>query len=139
MAKKTERRKKATRHEEPAENEESEMSNGEEETEATAKAELTMGNSAPGSTERSQSRSRNRAESEKIVVVELENAEFESQVRGLLTGKGKLIDRIEDVLDDLFTAGTLRADAQTVVFVVPEVAHLPLGGLGSDDEDRPAD
>jgi hypothetical protein len=103
------------------------------------KTEPSTGNSASGSSERGQTRSRERGASGKIVLVELDDVHSDTQVHGLVAGEGELIDRIEDIVDDLVAAGTLRADAQTVVFVVHEFAHPPLGSLGEDDEDHPED
>jgi hypothetical protein len=71
--------------------------------------------------------------------VELDDVHSVSQVRPLVTGEGQLIGRIEDIVDDLVAAGTLKPDAQTVVFVVHEFAHAPLGDLGDEEEDHPED
>jgi hypothetical protein len=92
-----------------------------------------------GSSERGQTRPHDRGASGKIVVVELDDVHSDSQVRGLVAGEGELIDRIEDIVDDLVAAGTLKADAQTVVFVMHEFAHAPLGSFGEGDEDHPDD
>jgi hypothetical protein len=99
------------------------------------KAEHTTGNSPSGASERGQTRSRDRGASGKIVVVELDDVHGVSQMGGLVAGEGEMIDRIEDIVDDLVAAGTLKADAQTVVFVMHEFAHPPLGSLGEDEED----
>ena len=103
------------------------------------KAEPPSSNSAAPSSDRGPTRSRDKGASGKIVVVELDDVHSVSQVRGLVTGEGQLIDRIEDIVDDLVAAGTLKPDAQTVVFVVHEFPHAPLGGLGDEEEDHPED
>ena len=98
-----------------------------------------MSNSASTSSDRGQTRSRDKGASGKIVVVELNDVHSDLEMRALVSGEGKLIDRIEDIVDDLVAAGTLKADAQTVVFVVPEFVHAPLGSLGDGDEDEDED
>jgi hypothetical protein len=103
------------------------------------KAEPPMSNSASISSDRGQTRSRDKGAGGKIVVVELNDVHSDLEVRALVSGEGKLIDRIEDIVDDLVAAGTLKADAQTAVFVVHEFVHAPLGSLGDEDEDQDED
>ena len=92
-----------------------------------------MSNSASTSSDRGQTRSRDKGASGKIVVVELNDVHSDLEMRALVSGEGKLIDRIEDIVDDLVAAGTLKADAQTAVFVVQQFVHAPLGSLGDED------
>jgi hypothetical protein len=98
-----------------------------------------MDNPAAGSTEYGQSRRRQDADKSKIVVVDLGDLQSEAQVSGLRSGQGELLDRVDRIVDDLVDAGTLKADAQTVVVVVRESAPLSLATFGEDEPEDPYD
>jgi len=97
-----------------------------------------MSNSATDSTG-SQSHGREKAGSSKIVVVDLGDVQSETQVSGLRRGQGKLISRVERIVDDLVDSGTLKSGAQTVVVVVREVAPFPFTTYGYDENEDPYD
>jgi hypothetical protein len=93
---------------------------------------MIMETSAPGSTEYRPARERD--ETGQIVVVDLGDPQLPERVSSLRKGEGKLINRIERIVDDLVEDGTLKSGAQTVVVVVHEVAPFPFSGF-ADDED----
>jgi hypothetical protein len=57
-----------------------------------------------------------------LVVVELSRRRTPDQVRRLREGRGKLMRDIDDVIDELVEAGTIKANAQPVAIVVRELA-----------------
>src|SRR4051794_7697741 len=74
-----------------------------------------------------------------LVMVELDRRQSRKQIKRLRKGRGKLVGRIEDIVDELTRAGTVKAGAQPVVVVVREKAQLPwpLSSMdrGYDDDD----
>jgi Family of unknown function (DUF6200) len=60
-----------------------------------------------------------------LVMVELDKRQSRKQIRRLRKGQGKLVGRIEDMVDELTRAGTVKAGAQPVVIVVREKTRLP--------------
>lgn len=69
----------------------------------------------------------------RLVVVELAKRRTPDQVRRLRKGRGKLVDDIESVIEELVSSGTIDKGAQPVVIVVREAGMMPL--LDIDDED----
>jgi hypothetical protein len=67
-----------------------------------------------------------------VCVVDL-GEQSRKRVKRLRRGKGRLMSKIERVVDDLQEEGVLKAGAQTVVVVVREEASL--GGFFSSDDD----
>jgi hypothetical protein len=59
-----------------------------------------------------------------ILVIELEKRQTPKQVRRLRQGRGKLLGRIENILNELAEAGTVKSDAQPVVILVREEPPL---------------
>lgn len=55
------------------------------------------------------------------------------KVKRLRKGKGRLMEKVEDAVEQLKAEGVLAANAQTVVVVVREEPSL--AGLFSDDDD----
>jgi hypothetical protein len=67
-----------------------------------------------------------------IVIVDLGEPQPSRQVSRLRKGKGKLVTKVERIVNDLTQAGTVKATAQPVVIVVREfLSPLPFG----DDDD----
>jgi Family of unknown function (DUF6200) len=66
-----------------------------------------------------------------IVVVDLAEAQSSHHVKQLRKGQGKLMTHVEQIVNDLVEAGTVKSTAQPVVIVVRE--HLSLMGFGDDD------
>jgi Family of unknown function (DUF6200) len=71
--------------------------------------------------------------SSQIVIVDLDEAQPSHLVRRLRKGQGKLMARVERVVDDLVDAGTIKSTAQPVVIVVRELPSMPWST--EDDED----
>lgn len=67
-----------------------------------------------------------------VCVVDL-GEQSRKRVKRLRRGKGRLMAKVERVIDDLEEEGVLKAGAQTVVVVVREEPSL--GGLFDDDDD----
>ncbi len=67
-----------------------------------------------------------------VCVVDL-GEQSRRRVKRLRRGKGRLMDKVERVIEDLEEEGVLKAGAQTVVVVVREEPSL--GGLGLFDDD----
>ena len=61
-----------------------------------------------------------KASKTEIVVVDLGQPQPSQQVRNLRKGRGKLMTRIERIVDDLIDAGTVKSTAHPVVIVVRE-------------------
>jgi len=66
-----------------------------------------------------------------IVVVDLAESQSSHHVKQLRKGQGKLMTHVEQIVNDLVEAGTVKSTAQPVVIVVRE--HLSLMGFGDDD------
>jgi Family of unknown function (DUF6200) len=68
---------------------------------------------------------RDQAAKPRLVVVDLGRRQSPKQVRRLRKGRGKLIQRIDDIVDELTASGTVKANAQPVVIIVRERPPLP--------------
>ena len=60
-----------------------------------------------------------------IVVVDLGKRQTRKQIKRLRRGEGKLLTRVEGVVNDLVAAGTVKSTAQPVVIVVREKERWP--------------
>jgi hypothetical protein len=60
-----------------------------------------------------------------LLVVDLEKRQSAKQVKRLRKGKGKLMARIEGIVEELVQSGAVKSDVQPVVIVVREEAELP--------------
>jgi hypothetical protein len=78
-----------------------------------------------GSTSEQREHRQERADKTQIVVVDLGQRQSRKQISRLRKGRGKLMSRIETILHELAEAGTVKASAQPVVFVVREELSLP--------------
>jgi Family of unknown function (DUF6200) len=74
-----------------------------------------------------------------LVVVELARRRSSEQIRRLRKGRGKLVEDIEDAVEELVHSGTIKADAQPVVIVVREAWPTPLLWPGYDEDDDDED
>jgi hypothetical protein len=92
-----------------------------------------MATAPTGSTER-ESREQARAGTSQIVVVDLEEAQSSELIKRLRKGKGKLMNRVERIVNDLVANGTVKSNAQPVVIVVQE-SWTP-AWLSDDDDDE---
>jgi hypothetical protein len=79
-----------------------------------------------------QRESREQASKSQIVIVDLDEAQSPQQVRRLRKGRGKLMTRVERIVNDLIESGTVKSTAQPVVIVVRE-SSSPFSFLGDDD------
>jgi Family of unknown function (DUF6200) len=55
------------------------------------------------------------------VIVDLGEAQPSAQIRRLRKGKGKLFHHVENIIDDLIAAGTVKSNTQPVVIIVREL------------------
>ena len=74
-----------------------------------------------------------------LVVVELAKRRSPEQVRRLRKGRGKLASDIDEVVNELVEAGTIKADTPPVVIVVRESSASLLWSALDDDEDDDED
>jgi len=74
-----------------------------------------------------------------LVVVELAKRRSPEQVRRLRKGRGKLVSDIDEVVNELVEAGTIKADTPPVVIVVRESSASLLWSALDDDEDDDED
>jgi len=70
-----------------------------------------------------------------LVVVELAKRRSAEQVRRLRKGHGKLVSDIDEVVNELVEAGTIKADTPPVVIVVRQSGASLLWSSLEDDED----
>jgi hypothetical protein len=77
-----------------------------------------MATTAAGTTEHREPRDKvGKAE---IVIVDLDKVQTSRDVRLLRKGRGKLARRVEQIVNELVEAGTVKSTAQPVVIVVRE-------------------
>ena len=74
-----------------------------------------------------------------LVVVELAKRRSPEQVRRLRKGRGKLVSDIDEVVNELVEAGTIKADTPPVVIVVRESSASLLWSALDDDDDEDND
>jgi hypothetical protein len=60
-----------------------------------------------------------------LLVIDLDKRHSPKQVKRLRKGHGKLMNKIEGIVEELVEAGTIKSNAQPVVIVVREDAPLP--------------
>ena len=60
-----------------------------------------------------------------IVVVDFGKRQARKQIKRLRRGEGKLMTRVEGIVNDLVTAGTVKSTAQPIVIVVREREQWP--------------
>jgi hypothetical protein len=70
-------------------------------------------------------RASDKAGTSQMLVVDLGKRQSPKQVKRLRKGRGKLVGRIDQIVADLVEAGTVKAGAQPIVFVVRERMDLP--------------
>ena len=78
-----------------------------------------------------------------LVVIDLGKRQSPQQIKRLRKGRGRLMERIDDIVDELVQNGTVKADAQPVVIVVRErspampfsMAAFPFPVSQNDEED----
>ena len=75
-----------------------------------------------------------------LVLVELGKRQSPKQIRRLRKGRGKLMRRIQGIVEELTNAGTVSAKAQPVVIVVREQVPMPwpfapMSDYDDDDDD----
>src|SRR5262245_12100093 len=70
-----------------------------------------------------------------IVMVDLGKRQSPKQVRRLREGRGRLIEHIEEIVEDLVEAGTVKANAQPVVIIVRETPPVPWPFDATDFDD----
>ncbi|MFL6796667.1 MAG: hypothetical protein ACJ8F3_04570 [Xanthobacteraceae bacterium] len=69
-----------------------------------------------------------------IVIVDIDEMQSVERVKQLRKGKGKLLTKVERIVKDLVTEGTVKSGAQPVVIVVREMPR-PFWAMGQDDDD----
>jgi Family of unknown function (DUF6200) len=92
---------------------------------------------APTAAEQRDQREQREPAKPQLVIVDLGKRQTPKQVRRLRKGRGKLLQRIDGIVDELVQAGTIKANAQPVVIVVREEPRLPLAWpfAAADDDD----
>ena len=85
-------------------------------TTATGTGETT----ATSGAEHRESRDQDKTSRHPIVVVDLGEAQSSRYVNRLRKGQGKLMAHVEQIVNDLIEAGTVKSTAQPVVIVVRE-------------------
>src|SRR5437764_787993 len=60
-----------------------------------------------------------------LVLVDLARRQTPRQLKRLRRGRGALVTRIDEIVEELVQAGTVKANAQPVVIVVREKVALP--------------
>lgn len=87
--------------------------------------------------EESSSRDAEKGRASRLVVVELARRRSPEQIKRLRKGRGRLVDDIDDTINELVKSGTIGPEAQPVVIVVREAsASSSLWPLGQDDDDE---
>jgi hypothetical protein len=94
-----------------------------------------MATASASTTETKESREQDKTSASPIVIVELDEPQSASAVRRLRKGKGKLFEHVERILKDLAHDGTVKANAQPVVFVLQEIPEPPWARFTEDDDD----
>jgi len=60
-----------------------------------------------------------------LVLVDLARRQTPRQLKRLRKGRGTLVTRIDEIVEELVSSGTVKANAQPVVIVVREKVSLP--------------
>jgi hypothetical protein len=60
-----------------------------------------------------------------LLVIDLEKRQGRKRIKALREGRGKLLKRIEGIVSELVTSGTIKANAQPVVIIVREEPPIP--------------
>jgi hypothetical protein len=60
-----------------------------------------------------------------LVLVDLARRQTPRQLKRLRKGRGTLVTRIDEIVEELVQSGTVKANAQPVVIVVREKVSLP--------------
>ena len=92
-----------------------------------------MAATATGTTESREPREHEKSSKSQIVIVDLDEPQPSRLVSRLRKGKGKLLTKVERIVNDLTEAGTIKSMAQPVVIVVREVPSPFF--FGEDDDD----
>jgi hypothetical protein len=87
---------------------------------------------APSSS--TEQREQKEAGKSQTVVVDFDEPQSSVLVRRLRKGKGKLMTRVERIVNDLVASGTVKSTAQPVVIVVREIP-APFWLADDDDDD----
>jgi len=74
-----------------------------------------------------------------LVLVDLSKPQSPIQVKRLRKGRGPLVKRIDEIVEELVQSGTLKADVQPVVIVVREKISMPWPFSNMDYEDENED
>src|SRR5262249_1048673 len=99
-----------------------------------------MATSGTSTAEHREHRPVEKSDKPQIVVVDLGKRQTAKQVRRLRRGRGKLMARVEGIVNDVVTAGTVKASAQPIVIVVREdmselFDYHDEGDEGDEDEE----
>jgi hypothetical protein len=95
-----------------------------------------MATQASSTAEPREHRQVEKSDKPEIVVVDLGRRQRPKQVRRLRRGQGKLMTRVEGIVNDLVTAGTVKSTAQPIVIVVREEMDWPFDDDDDDDDDE---
>jgi hypothetical protein len=60
-----------------------------------------------------------------LLVIDLEKRQSRKRIKALRQGHGKLLTRIEGIVAELVTSGTIKGNAQPVVIIVREAPPWP--------------
>jgi hypothetical protein len=72
-----------------------------------------------------------------LVMVDLSKRQTSERIKRLRRGRGSLVKRIDEIVEELIQAGTVKAGAQPVVIVVREKPSMtwPFARDDAEDED----
>jgi hypothetical protein len=72
-----------------------------------------------------------------LVMVDLSKRQTSERIKRLRRGRGSLVKRIDEIVEELIQAGTVKAGAQPVVIVVREKPSMtwPFATDDAEDED----
>jgi hypothetical protein len=88
---------------------------------------------APGATEPRESREHEKGSKSQIVIIDLDEPQPSPLVSRLRKGKGRLLTKVDRIINGLVEAGTIKSTAQPVVLVVREIPAPPW--LFDEDDD----
>jgi DNA-binding TFAR19-related protein (PDSD5 family) len=89
---------------------------------------------AASTTEPRESREQGKGSKSQILIVDLDEPQSSRLVNRLRKGKGKLLTKVDRIVNDLVQAGTIKSTVQPVTLVVREVPSSPWFFEEDDDD-----
>jgi hypothetical protein len=81
----------------------------------------------PTTDESREHRQADKSDKAQLVVVDFGKRQTRKQIKRLRRGEGKLLTRVEGIVNDLVAAGNVKSTAQPVVIIVREKERWPFG------------